>query len=214
MRSTARRRLATTVVVPLAALVLGACSSGTDESASPMTTTAAAETGTASEPVSDSTADSMSDQASASRDDDVMFAQMMIPHHEQAIEMADLALDRAGSAEVRELALEIKAAQDPEIETMRGWLEEWGAPHTAPSDMGHDGGMMSHSDMAELEGAEGSEFDAMWLVMMIRHHDGAVEMAEDVRSTTEDERVRTMADEIIAAQQAEIDTMRTLLGSP
>jgi uncharacterized protein (DUF305 family) len=214
MRPTARRRLATTVIVPLAALVLSACSSGTDESPSPMMTTAA-QSGTASEPAPDPAVDPASDQVSESSwDEDVMFAQMMVPHHEQAIEMSDLALERAGSPEVRELALEIKAAQDPEIETMRGWLEEWGAPHTAPSDMGHDGGMMSHSDMAELEAAEGSQFDAMWLMMMIRHHDGAVEMAEDVRSTTEDERVRAMADEIIEAQQSEIATMRTLLGSP
>jgi uncharacterized protein (DUF305 family) len=214
MRPTARRRLATTVIVPLAALVLSACSSGTDESPSPMMTTAD-QSGTASEPAPDPAVDPASDQVSeSSRDEDVMFAQMMVPHHEQAIEMSDLALERAGSPEVRELALEIKAAQDPEIETMRGWLEEWGAPHTAPSDMGHDGGMMSHSDMAELEAAEGSQFDAMWLMMMIRHHDGAVEMAEDVRSTTEDERVRAMADEIIEAQQSEIATMRTLLGSP
>lgn len=183
-----------TVMLSLAAtLVVGlsACG-GPDQAAAPSGTSA-----------------SVSTSANA----DVVFAQSMIPHHEQAVEMADMALDpdASSSVEVRELAVDVKAAQDPEIETMRGWLEAWGAPQEAPSAMEHDSGMMADTDMSALAEAEGTEFDQMWLTMMIEHHEGAITMARDVQSITEDEEVKAMAEDIIAAQEAEIATMQALL---
>lgn len=201
MPSTLSRRVAIVVAAFLAAVILTACSPDSDDA---MTSDSQAQETT-----------SMSGETApdSGREDDVMFAQMMIPHHEQAVEMADMALDpdASSSVEVRELAVDIKAAQDPEIETMRGWLDAWGAPQEPSVGMGHDSGMMSQGDMGALASAEGAEFDQMWLTMMIEHHEGAITMARDVQSITEDEEVKALAEEIIAAQEAEIATMQALL---
>jgi uncharacterized protein (DUF305 family) len=154
---------------------------------------------------------------------DVMFAQMMIPHHEQAIEMADMALERTENADIRTLATEIKDAQDPEIATMTGWLEAAGEDVPGMdgmagmdhSGMGHSGmaGMMSEEDMAALDAASGEEFDRMWLEMMIEHHEGAVVMAEEVLDTTSNPEVEALATAVVEGQTAEIAQMQELLGS-
>ncbi|CAN5440661.1 DUF305 domain-containing protein [soil metagenome] len=149
-------------------------------------------------------------------DADVAFAQGMIPHHEQAIEMADIALDPnvGASAEVRDLATRIKAGQDPEIALMTGWLTTWGQP-TMDMSGGHDmssmDGMMSVAEMDALGTMTGTEFDSAWLEMMIRHHDGAIVMAQAVKSGGSNPDVLALADRVIAAQQAEITEMQALL---
>jgi uncharacterized protein (DUF305 family) len=152
---------------------------------------------------------------------DVEFAQGMIPHHEQAIEMAQLAEGRVSSPEVKQLAADIEAAQDPEIETMTGWLEDWG--EDVPSggsmegmdhgDMSGDNmpGMMSDADMEELESASDAEFDQMFLTMMIEHHEGAIEMARAERSDGEYAEAVDLAKKIETDQTAEIATMEKLL---
>lgn len=143
---------------------------------------------------------------------DVMFAQMMIPHHQQAIDMADLALEDASGAspEVRSMAEQIAKAQAPEIALMQGWLESWGASSGMPT--GHDmTGMMSDADMSELEQATGREFDRAWLTMMIQHHEGAITMAEGVMRTTDNADVEKLATAIVESQQREIVTMKGLL---
>ncbi|GAB3069397.1 DUF305 domain-containing protein [Pedococcus soli] len=148
---------------------------------------------------------------------DVMFAQGMVPHHQQAVQMADMALARATSSDVKALATKIKAAQDPEIATMNGWLNRWGAPSSAGDmngmagmDHGSDG-MMSQADMSKLSQASGAAFDRMWLTMMIAHHQGALTMAKDVLATTKDQNVRTLAQSIVDGQTKEIATMTGLL---
>jgi uncharacterized protein (DUF305 family) len=142
---------------------------------------------------------------------DVTFAQGMIPHHEQAVEMADLADGRAESPEVTDLAERIKAAQDPEIEQMRGWLEDWG--QEMPEGMDHEGtsGMMSEDDMTALEDASGAEFDEMFLMMMIEHHEGAIEQAETELDDGQNPEAKELAQTIIDAQQAEIEEMQGIL---
>ncbi|MGB7981152.1 MAG: DUF305 domain-containing protein [Candidatus Nanopelagicales bacterium] len=155
---------------------------------------------------------------------DIAFAQLMIPHHQQAIEMADMATANATSPEVKALAAAIKAAQDPEITMMRQWLGDWGAPITMPgtTDAGTDhgdmdmggmtaSGMMTAQDMDTLAMATGTGFDTMWLQMMIAHHQGAISMAEQVASTTTNPDVKALADGIISGQEAEIATMQELL---
>src|SRR5690625_2945483 len=112
-----------------------------------------------------------------------MFAQMMIVHHEGAIEMADLAVEQASSEEVRSLAERIYAAQGPEIEEMTSWLEAWGEDTAPMGGMeGHGGmdmeGMSQEEAMAELESLSGAEFDRRFLELMIAHHRGAVDMAQ------------------------------------
>lgn len=152
-----------------------------------------------------------SPSGSASRAGDVMFAQMMVPHHQQAVEMADLALANASaSAEVKALAQQVKAAQGPEIATMNDWLRTWGAPTTGAMDHGTSG-MMSEQDMASLETAKGGEFNRTWLEMMIDHHQGAVTMAQDVLSSTQDAEVEGLARAIVDGQKKEIATMRDML---
>lgn len=160
------------------------------------------------------TSSTESQNVDAGRMGDVMFAQMMIPHHEQAIEMADAALKKDASAEVKGLAAQIKAAQAPEIETMTTWLKEWNAPMSAEGGHGGHGGsdgMMSGDDMADLSSANGAAFDKMWLTMMIEHHEGAIEMAEGALETTTNPEVEEMAKAIVDGQKKEIATMKGLL---
>jgi len=151
----------------------------------------------------------------AHNDADVAFAQGMIPHHQQAIEMADLASTQAQRAEVKGLARRIKEAQQPEIDQMQGWLSEWGEEGDAGHDGGHDGddsmGMMSEEDMARLEQASGAEFDRLFLDGMIRHHEGAVKMAETELAGGEHAAAKELAQRIIDSQRAEIAEMRGLL---
>lgn len=148
-------------------------------------------------------------------DDDVMFAQMMIPHHEQAIEMSDIALDptvMAGDV-VKNLALKIKAAQDPEIQQMTGFLTSWNKSLTMDGSMDHSemmSGMLSAEELLRLSTLRGAEFDRAWLTGMIAHHEGAVEMAEAVLKDGANTAVRELANAIIKGQEAEITEMRNL----
>ena len=151
-------------------------------------------------------------------DDDVMFAQMMIPHHEQAIEMSDIALDPAVGAgeEVRALATRIKEAQDPEIDRMTALLGEWGSSTEPDPSMDHSSmmsGMLSADDLAALGGLRGTEFDTSWLQAMIAHHEGAVSMAREVLESGVNSDVRKLAESIVAGQQSEIEEMTNLVGT-
>ena len=148
-------------------------------------------------------------------DADVMFAQMMIPHHQQAVQMASLAESRASDAQLKQLAAQIKAAQNPEIATMSGWLTAWQRPTAAASASSMPGmdmpGMMTDADMAKLSAASGTDFDRMFARMMIAHHQGAIQMARDEQTGGANSDAKTLAARIITAQQAEIDTMQTIL---
>ena len=141
---------------------------------------------------------------------DVTFARDMVPHHEQALEMAKLVPDRSGDDQVRRLAQRVEKAQDPEITQLNAWLEEWGEKPDGHA--GHDmAGMMSHDDMAKLEKASGAEFDRMWLEMMVEHHEGAVEMARTELENGQDADAKKLAQAIIDGQQQEITEMKDLL---
>jgi len=149
---------------------------------------------------------------------DGMFAQMMIPHHEQAVEMSTLAETRASGPEIKELAAEIKGAQQPEIDQMTAWLEEWGMPVMTGMDAmdehgGHGmSGMLTSDQMQQLADAQGPEFDRLFAEFMILHHEGAIDMAEDVVDS-KDRRVAALAEAIITTQADEIAQLRSFLGS-
>ncbi|MGC0250457.1 MULTISPECIES: DUF305 domain-containing protein [unclassified Pseudactinotalea] len=150
-------------------------------------------------------------------DEDTMFAQMMIIHHEGAIEMADLAQEQADSEEVRSIGERISAAQDPEIKQMTSWLETWGE-ETSPAggmegmDHGMDmEGMSQEEAMAELESLSGAEFDQRFLELMIAHHRGAVDMAQAELDGGENPQALELAQKIIDDQQAEIAEMEQML---
>ncbi|MDR7322653.1 MULTISPECIES: DUF305 domain-containing protein [Catenuloplanes] len=199
-------------------VVLAACgggdgADGMDHGAG--TTTATTPPATATTPSAAASAGTGSNAA------DVSFAQMMIEHHRQAVEMAELAGTRAGNAEVKALAEKIIAAQQPEIETMSGWLTAWGAAVPEPSMTGMDMGGMDHGssmpgamsaqDMAGLAAASGGEFDKQFLTLMIAHHEGAITMAQQETSQGASTEAKALAAKIVTDQQAEIVTMRELL---
>jgi uncharacterized protein (DUF305 family) len=159
---------------------------------------------------------SSSSQNVAFNADDVMFAQMMIPHHEQAIEMSDIALDPTVGAgeQVLALATQIKNAQDPEITQMKALLTAWGKPLTADSHDHHSSsmmsGMMTTEDLAELGTLTGAAFDAAWAAAMIAHHEGAIEMAKTVLADGKNAETLALAQAIISGQELEIETLRSL----
>lgn len=142
---------------------------------------------------------------------DVLFAQMMIPHHEQAVEMAALAAPAGAGAQVQELADQIAAAQGPEIAQMTAMLDRWGAdPMTDHSGHAMEG-MVSDADMDRLRSATGPQFDQLFLELMIAHHEGAIAMTKDPMANGADPELRTLLEDIVTAQTAEIEQMRALL---
>jgi len=156
--------------------------------------------------------------ASAAADDfneaDSMFATMMVPHHEQAVEMSDLILDKDGvDPRVTDLAEGIRAAQGPEIIQLQAWLDAWGvdAEESHMDHSGHGDGMMGAEDMRDLEEATGAEASELFLEQMITHHEGAVEMARTQVTEGQNPEAVSLAQRIIEDQTAEIQQMRDLL---
>lgn len=200
------KRISALVIVPIAALSLAAC--GDDGNSGESTS-------------GHSMAPSSAGQARAGQhnDQDVMFAQMMIPHHQQAIQMAKQARARASAPEVKRLAASIEKAQSPEIKQMSGWLKTWGVSMPWPGEdymgnMDHGGGMpgmMSSQDMKRLSKLSGKAYDKAFLQMMIKHHQGAVVMAKAEQAKGTFPQAKTLAGAIITSQSAEITKMRALL---
>ncbi|MFJ5708638.1 DUF305 domain-containing protein [Streptomyces sp. NPDC093105] len=192
-----------TAAAAVAALALAAC--GDDGSSSATSTTPPATSAPATVPAGEH------NQA------DVTFAQGMIPHHRQAILMSEMAQTHASSDEVKALAEEIKKAQAPEIATMTDWLKAWGEKvPTGMDGMDHDDsgmpGMMEDQRMDQLRGTSGTGFATMFLTMMIEHHEGAIEMAQTEKTEGAYGPAKTLADDIITAQTAEIAQMKAMLG--
>ncbi|MGY1820519.1 DUF305 domain-containing protein [Geodermatophilus sp. SYSU D00079] len=153
-------------------------------------------------------------------DADVQFAAGMLEHHGQAVAMSELARDRAAAPRVKDLAARIEAAQGPEIDTLNGWLAEWGAEADTDAmdgmdhgSMGHGdmGGMMSEEDMAALAALSGPEFDRQFLVMMVAHHRGAVSASEAQLADGRNSDALAMAETIRDTQNGEIAEMEQLL---
>ena len=149
------------------------------------------------------------DQGSNFSESEQMFAQMMVPHHEQAIEMAELAQTRAENPEVLEIAAKIKAGQEPEIQIMQGWVAE---SDGHGSHAGHGGmdGMLSEAELEELSQASGTEFEKLFLEGMIKHHEGALAMLSMLEGS-ENQVVVDLREQIRVAQEAEIAEMKALL---
>ncbi len=213
--TTPRRGAAAFAAAVTLTFVLAACGDDTTSTSPAEATTEAAEV------------------AEVHNDADIAFAQGMIPHHQQAVMMSELVEGRTDNPDVLELSGEISAAQEPEIQTMTAFLDAWGADatmggasETPMDDMDHSStdaddmaqmegmsGMMTPEQMADLEAAEGAEFDQMFLQMMIAHHEGAVEMADTQLDEGENPEARQLAEEIIEAQESEIGRMQDLLSA-
>lgn len=221
-----KRRASALAALPLSlALLLGACSSSSDSASDTTVEAAGAAETVATETVpTDAAADTIAADA-AFNAGDVTFAQGMIPHHEQAVEMAVIALDpaRGAGSDVTDLAKRIQGAQGPEIELMTGWLSEWGQSvdgmegHSMEgmdtADMPGMEGMMTADEMTGLEAATGPAFDKLWLEMMVRHHEGAVAMSKTVETDGKAAVVKELAGKIVSAQEAEIAEMKQLLAA-
>ncbi|MBU8822775.1 DUF305 domain-containing protein [Mycolicibacterium goodii] len=201
-------------VVGVALVVSGCSSADNGHDMSAMTTST-------STPASTSAGDA---PAQAHNDADVAFAQGMIPHHRQAIEMADVVLAKQDiDPRVVTLANAIKAAQGPEIDQMQGWLNDWGVsappsdgamPGMPGHDMGTTGeGMMTEQDMTALRDAQGAEASKLFLTQMIEHHNGAITMAQTEIDTGQFPAAVALARSIVTAQQQEIATMRDIADS-
>jgi uncharacterized protein (DUF305 family) len=155
-----------------------------------------------------------SSAAAQFNDPDIAFATLMIPHHQQAVEMADILLGKTGvDARVVDLATKIKAAQSPEIATMTSWLTAWGQPTPQPMDGMAMNGMMSPADMNALTNATGPDSSKLFLTQMIQHHQGAIDMAKEELSTGKNTDALALAKTISDAQTAEIATMKSILAT-
>ncbi|RDH77929.1 DUF305 domain-containing protein [Mycolicibacterium moriokaense] len=215
-----RKRAVWVGVGALAAFVVAAGCSGGD-----------AGTAQSGGDASSTTSVSSSAQASGQQhnDADVMFAQHMIPHHEQAVEMSDIVLAKPDiDARITDLANKIKAAQGPEITQMRGWLDQWGIPPMPSMDPGMGGmqdhenmpgtsgamtGMLSAQQMTDLKNANGVDAGKLFLSGMIAHHEGAIAMAQDEIGSGKFAPAIDLAKSIVTTQQQEIDTMKGILAT-
>ncbi|MDP9028733.1 MAG: DUF305 domain-containing protein [Actinomycetota bacterium] len=163
---------------------------------------------------SDSGRSSTPSSASSFNDPDIAFATQMIPHHEQAVEMADLILAKTGvDSRVTDLAKKIKAAQEPEIVIMTDWLTSWGQPSPMPMDGMTMNGMMSQDDMDALKNGSGLDSSKLFLQQMIQHHQGALDMAKEELTTGKNAEALALAKRIVTNQTDEIATMKSLLTS-
>jgi len=186
-------------IAALAAAVLASCSTATTQDRSAHEpTVATAEASTPHDAV------------------DAMFGQLMIPHHEQAVELAALVPERSTNPAVVTLAATISGQQKPEIDTMKAMLANWGVnPDDASHDSGHGGiamqGMVDDATLIKLEALRGAEFDQLWLTSMIAHHRGAIGMAKSEIADGKNPEMIALARNIVRAQQAEIDQMTPML---
>ena len=224
-----RTKLLVSAAVTASALALTACAGGGDDTATatdPAGTSAdaSAESGTNAPP--EPGADAPADEGERSAAD-VMFVRMMIPHHDQAIEMSDIILAKSDiPADITALAEKIKAEQAPEIDQMTAWLDQWGQP-PGPRDghRGHGGGgmpvmgndmsmmdgMLSADELQQLFDAEGTDAARLYLEQMIAHHEGAIDMAQGEVADGTYQPTVDLARSIIDTQQQEIARMREML---
>ena len=197
-----KKPLIVSATVVAAMIALAGCSTGTDGG---------------SMPGMDHGTSATSAQPSASSKDnnaaDTMFAQMMIPHHVQAVEMSDIMLAKKDlDAKITALAEEIKTAQDPEITKMTTWLTEWSEPTTMAGSHSMNG-MMTSADLDKLNAAEGTEASKLFLIQMIAHHEGAVEMAQTEATNGQNADAVALAKTIVSSQETEIKAMKGLLAT-
>ena len=220
-----KRTMTLTALTLASALTLTACGTGAQDenagaeasatatSSAPAATPAATATATPS-----TTATGSAEEVSAEHNDaDVMFAQMMIPHHQQAVEMSEMLLAKDDvPAEVAAFAQKVIDAQGPEIERMNAMLTAWGQDPVdtdGMEGMDHGGmsGMMSEEDMTALDQAQGTEAARLYLEQMTAHHKGAVDMAKDEVEDGQNPQAVQLAEQVIADQEAEITEMQQML---
>lgn len=211
----AMKFFAPVALTALAMLGLGACDADSDATPAPSgpSVLVPGKPGEANRTLSaDEAADQRAEDDSPNSAD-VSYARMMIEHHTQALELTELAPERAQSTKVEKLAERIKASQGPEIAAMRSWLKTYDKEETQGGDA-HDHasmpGMATEAQIDKLRAAKGKAFDQLFLTLMITHHEGAITMATDVKGQGNNIRIEEMADDVVAQQTAEISRMRDM----
>ncbi|MDJ0313165.1 DUF305 domain-containing protein [Arthrobacter sp. H35-D1] len=198
------KKILTFSATALAAIIaLSGCSTGTEGGAMPGMDHGSSAMSTAQGP-------SIDGEHNAA---DTMFAQMMLPHHSQAVEMSDIMLAKPGmDAKIIALSKDIKAAQAPEITTMTNFLNSWGEPTAMTGDHAMEG-MMTSADLDKLKAAEGTEAARMFLIQMTAHHEGALQMAKTEVVDGKNSDAVSLAKTIVSSQEAEINDMKDLLAA-
>ncbi|ADB30623.1 protein of unknown function DUF305 [Kribbella flavida DSM 17836] len=205
MRHHLWRTAAPTALLVLAGLALAGCGDNSDSGTMPgMDHGAPSSTQSSSAPA-----------AGDFNDADVTFATQMIPHHQQAVQMANMADYNASAPAVKKLAKAIRAAQGPEIKTLSAWLTSWGKPVPTPSHGDHSAhempGMLSEDELSDLGNASGSTFDRLWAQQMIKHHQGAIGMAKAEQTGGRNAGAVDLARKIATDQAREIAALQRLL---
>ena len=222
---TARHRVASVAALTLVGFLLAGCSGGADgdEPRAGTGDTTILQPGRPGEDNETIGPDEVPEGADWNHAD-VAFVQMMVPHHAQALEMSAMAPERAASKQVLALARRIKGAQGPEVLTMSSWLQTRdievpkAGEDPASYDHGEHGhmemqGMLTREQLAELKAARGARFDRLFLRDMIGHHQGDVDMAQQVAVDGTDLQVSEIAADVNTGQAAEINRMRDLLSA-
>jgi uncharacterized protein (DUF305 family) len=214
LRRASRASLVTAALAAAAALGVSGCDSSSD--AIPPTATGPSvlvpgKPGEANRTLSAADAAEQRADDDSPNGADLVYARSMIEHHTQALEMTELVPDRAESTKLKRLAERIAAAQGPEIDGMRGWLRTYGEDETGG---GHAHtampGMATEAQLSALRAAKGKAFDALFLKLMIAHHEGALTMAAEVKGQGNNVRVEEMADDVVAQQTSEISRMQAM----
>ncbi|WP_329289635.1 DUF305 domain-containing protein [Streptomyces pseudovenezuelae] len=210
-----RAPYAAAALATLAALTLAGCDSGADPksaSATGPSVLAPGKPGEANRTLSAQDAQDQRADDDTPNSADVSYARMMIAHHAQALELTELAPQRAESVKLKALAERISAAQGPEIDAMRAWLKEYGQSEKSDAHThARMPGMATEAQLEKLRAAKGKAFDELFLTLMITHHEGAITMATDVKGQGNNIRIEEMADDVVAQQTSEINRMRNML---
>ncbi|MEX1655465.1 DUF305 domain-containing protein [Streptomyces pseudovenezuelae] len=210
-----RAPYAAAALAALTALTLAGCDSGADPksaSATGPSVLAPGKPGEANRTLSAQDAQDQRADDDTPNSADVSYARMMIAHHAQAMELTELAPQRAASVKLKALAERISAAQGPEIDAMRAWLKEYGQSEKSDAHAhARMPGMATEAQLEKLRAAKGKAFDELFLTLMITHHEGAITMATDVKGQGNNIRIEEMADDVVAQQTSEINRMRNML---
>ncbi|MFJ4934936.1 DUF305 domain-containing protein [Streptomyces pseudovenezuelae] len=210
-----RAPYAAAALAALTALTLAGCDSGADPksaSATGPSVLAPGKPGEANRTLSAQDAQDQRADDDTPNSADVSYARMMIAHHAQALELTELAPQRAASVKLKALAERISAAQGPEIDAMRAWLKEYGQSEKSDAHAhARMPGMATEAQLEKLRAAKGKAFDELFLTLMITHHEGAITMATDVKGQGNNIRIEEMADDVVAQQTSEINRMRNML---
>jgi uncharacterized protein (DUF305 family) len=146
---------------------------------------------------------------------DIMFLEMMIPHHQQAIDMSIVAIAKSKDAELIALATDIKEGQSAEIIKMESWLDQANVGSGMGHSMGHSmgdsmGGMLTEAELSTLNAASGKNFDLLWLKGMTDHHDGAIHMSQMIEDAKNSE-IKRFGEDIVRDQTAQIEQMKAMI---